>query len=242
MKKAISLFLIILAGISVSGFAQEMTLDIILNKYFETVGMKKMNEWKSMKMTGKSMAQGVEYPFFITVKRPGKVRMEVDIQGMKMIQAYDGQKGWAVIPWSGSTDPQDMTEDQSRMMKNQAEFEGSLYNWKDKGYKAELLGKEDVEGSSVYKIKVTKPDGDIETFFIDAENFVILKSVTLVKIQGNETESETLMSDYKDENGVLIPHTIVNKYKDQVVSQVVVDKVDINPDMDDSIFQKPVKK
>jgi hypothetical protein len=128
------------------------------------------------------------------------------------------------------------------MIKDQADFEGSLYNWKEKGHKAEFIGKEDVDGSPAYHIKVIKADGDIENYFIDAENFVIVKVITNTKIQGNDSESENINSNYKDVNGVLMPFTIENKSKGQTVSQFVVDKYEPNLEVNDSIFLKPVKK
>jgi outer membrane lipoprotein-sorting protein len=242
MKKSNCLLIIILLGFSFAGRAQEMTLESILDKYYKTIGMEKMKDWNTTKMSGKTLAQGMEFPFSVTIKRPDRIRIEAEVQGMKMIQAYDGKKGWSVTPWSGTTDAQDMTDDQNKVMKDQTEMEGSLYNWKEKGYKVELIGKEDFEGSPVYKIKVTKVNGDITVYSIDAENFVELRSVSTVKIQGNETESESLSSDYKEEHGVLVPHAISNKYKDQVVSQVVINSVEINIDVPDSLFVKPVKK
>ena len=96
--------------------------------------------------------------------------------------------------------------------------------------------------SPAYNIKVTKANGDIENYFIDAENFVILKVTSNIKIQGNESEGESLSGNYKEVNGVLLPFTIENKSKGQTVSHFIVDKYEINTEINDSIFIKPVKK
>jgi len=164
------------------------------------------------------------------------------VQGNKMIQAFDGQQGWSVVPWSGSSVPQDMTADEVKNVKDQSDMEGPLYNWKEKGHQAELLQKEDMEGSSVYKIKLTKANGDIDTYFIDAENFILLKISSKIKIQGNEVESESLFTNYKDINGALIAGTVTNKVKDQTMSQLVFEKIEIGLPVSDSIFMKPVVK
>jgi len=242
MKKSIYFFLILFIVFSTQGKSQELKLEDILTKYFSTIGVEKMKDWQTVTTSGKANFQGTEYPFRIIMKRPGKIRIEVEIQSMKMIQAFDGQHGWTIMPWSGSTDPQDMTSDETKIIKDQADFEGSLYNWHDKGHKAELAGKEDVDGSQAYHIKVSKADGDIENYFIDAENFVILKITSNVKINGNETESEHINSNYKEVNGVLLPFTIENKTKGQTVSQFIIDKYESNTEVDDNIFIKPVKK
>lgn len=242
MKTRLILFIAIPLLGSLSCRAQEAKLDDILSAYYKAIGIEKMKEWQTVALSGKTIAQGTEYPIKIYMKRPGKVRVEVELQGNKMIQVFDGKQGWSIIPWGGSSDPQDMTADEIKGMKTQADIEGTLYNWKEKGHKAELIGKEDFEGSLIYKIKLTKADGDIETWFIDAENYIPLKMAATVKIQGNETESECFFSNYSEFNGVQMAKTTTNKFKGQTVSQVEMDKMEINLPVNDSLFVKPVKK
>jgi outer membrane lipoprotein-sorting protein len=242
MKTRLILFIAISLLGSMACWAQEAKLDDILSTYYKAIGIEKMKDWQTIAGTGKLIGQGMENPVKFYLKRPGKVRVEVEVQGNKMIQVFDGKQGWSITPWSGSSDPQDMTADDIKGMKNQADFEGALYNWKEKGHKAELIGKEDFEGSAVYKIKLTKADGDIETYFIDAENYVPLKMAAIVKIQGNEIESECYFSNYSEFNGVLMAKTNTNKYKGQTVSTMQLDKMDVNLPVSDSLFIKPLKK
>ena len=242
MKKMITITILLVTVVSFSGMTQVMSLDEILSKYYQAIGMANVKEWKTLVMKCKSSVQGVDYPVTIISKRPGKIRFETEVQGNKMVQAFDGQAGWSVIPWSGSTDPQDMSPDEIKGMKDQADFDGALYNWKEKGHKVELIGKEDMDGTSVFKIKIIKANGDIETDFIDAENFVPVKVSAITKIQGNETESESYPSNYKEVNGAMMPFAIENKMKGQTVSHVVIDKYEINKEVDDNLFVKPAKK
>jgi hypothetical protein len=242
MKKTLCLLFVIFLLGSITCRAQEAKLDDILSSYYKAVGLEKMKDWQTVTGSGKTLAGGQEFPFKMMVKKPDKIRVEAEVQGNKMIQAFDGTNGWSVTPWSGSSEPQDMTKDDIKGMKNQADQEGVLYDWQKKGHKLEFLGKEDLEGSSVYKIKVTRADGDIETYFIDAETYLPLKVGNVVKIQGNEIESETYLSNYRDVNGVLIAMTFISKYKGQTVSQVEMEKYEINLPVSDSLFVKPVKK
>ena len=116
MKKFIVLVILMGSFLSFSGSAQEVSLDEVLTKYYQATGIEKMKEWKTLTMIGKSTTQGMEFPVTIILKRPGKMRTEVEIQGMKMLQVLDGEAGWTVMPWSGSTDPQDMTSDEVKAM------------------------------------------------------------------------------------------------------------------------------
>lgn len=121
MKKLISLIISIICLCSFSGLAQDLKLDEILSKYYQATGIDHIKEWNTLTMTGKSTTQGMEFPVIIIIKRPGKIRTEVEIQGNKMLQVFDGQQGWSVIPWSGTTDPQDMTADEVKVIKQQAD-------------------------------------------------------------------------------------------------------------------------
>jgi outer membrane lipoprotein-sorting protein len=242
MKTKLILFVLISTFGSVHCKSQEAKLEDVLSSYYKATGIDKIKDWMSFVTTGKSISQGTEYPFTAYIKLPDKIRTEAEVQGNKMVQVLNGDHGWSVIPWSGSSDPQEMTPDEIKGMKDQLDVEGTLYDWKKKGHKVELLGKEDMEGSQVYKIKVTKADGDIETWFIDAESYIPLKTASIVKTQGNETEYESVYSNYNDYNGVLIAKTIANKFKGQTVSSIQFDKMDINVPISDSLFVKPVKK
>ena len=242
MKRSVAISIIAFLMLAAAGNAQEMKLDDILNAYYKATGIEKMKDWTTLTEKGKTIVQGMEFPFTMTTKRPSKLRVEAEVQGNKMIQCYDDGKGWSVVPWSGSSTPQDMTPDEIKNMKEQTDIEGALYNWKEKGHQAELIGKEDMEGSSAYKIKVSKANGDVDNYFIDAENYILLKTSSKVKIQGNETESESLFTNYKDINGVLVAETITTKIKDQTVSQIMIEKVEINQAVNDSIFVKPLVK
>jgi outer membrane lipoprotein-sorting protein len=242
MKTKLILATTLLILATLPGRSQDMKLDDVLNAYYKAVGIEKMKDWQTITGTCKMVGQPMETPVKVFIKRPDKVRVEVEVQGSKMIQVLNGNSGWSITPWSGSSDPQDMTADEVKSMKDQADIEGAMYNWKEKGHKAELIGKEDLEGSSVYKIKVTKADGDIETYYIDADSFVPLKQTSITKVQGNEQESETFFSNYSDFNGVLMAKTITNKFKGQIVSTLQFDKMEFNLPMSDDLFVKPALK
>jgi len=74
MKKVIVLVILMGSFLSFSGSAQEMSLDSVLAKYYQASGMEKIKEWKTLTMTGKTSAQGMEFPLTVIMKRPGKLR------------------------------------------------------------------------------------------------------------------------------------------------------------------------
>jgi len=239
MKKTITL----LFGLFISVLLmQAQNLQEVLDTYFETIGQEKFLEHETMVAKGKSIQQGMETDFVLYQKRPDSFRLEVDVQGAQMIQAYDGERAWMVMPWTGSLDPIEMSGWQLDAFAREADFDGMLYNYKEKGYEAELIGKEDMEGTEVFKIKLTGEDGNIFYHFIDSDNFVLLKTTTKMKIGDSDIESDTYYSNYKEKDGIIIPYSIESRSNGQTVRQINIEEVTYDEQIDDSKFKMPEKE
>jgi len=223
--------------------ASAQTVDELINKNIEARGgLEKLKAVKTMRMTGKMIMQGMEVPVTMQMKRPNLMRMEMTFQGRTMVMAYDGVTAWWIMPFTGSSEPEKVPEDQAKNLQDQADFDGALVDYKEKGHTVELIGKEDMEGTPVYKLKLTKKNGDIQYIYLDAENFLELKTTGKRKVQGAEIEGESYISDYKSVSGLMIPHAIETKAKGQPFSQTIkFDKVELDVPLDDSIFKMPAK-
>lgn len=231
-----------LAGVAVSA----QTADELIEKSIQASGgREKIEAVKSARMTGKmSMGQGMEAPMVIETVEPNKIRMEMTFQGMTMIQAYDGKTGWQVQPFMGKTEPEPMSEQELKAMEDQADDMDLLTKYKEKGHTVELVGKEELEGSPVYKLKLTKKNGDVLNLFLDAETYLLVKQTGKTKMQGQEVETETSLSDYKEVGGVLYPHSIQTKVPSMPggLMAMTFEKIEPNPDIPASRFDMPPKK
>ena len=236
MKKIFISLLLIMIIIPTS-FAQ--TVDEILAEYFAVQGQEKLLATNTFTTKGKIIQGQFEIPFTSFQKRPMKFRSEAEFQGMKIVTAFDGETGWSINPMSGATEPMPMTAEQVDRMKIQADYDGMFYNYADKGYTIELLGTEPVDDIATYVLQLTRPNGDIITSYIDAENFVILKTKSKMKMQGVETEAETIFSNYKYIDDILVPFSLETKMNGETVMQMVFDEITYNIDLDDSIFEMP---
>ena len=236
MKNLIVSFLLMMIFTSLS-FAQ--TVDEILEQHFAASGQEKLLATNTFMSKGKIMQMQFEIPFTSYHKRPMKFRSEAEFQGMKISSAYDGNIGWYANPMMGSSDPQPMTEEQIDQLKTQADYDGIFYNYKEKGYTVELIEKKTVDDIETYVLKLTRPNGDIITYYIDAENYVLLKSESKIKMQGVETESETIFSNYKFVNEILIAHSMETKVNGQTVMQMVMEEITYDVDIPDSMFEMP---
>ncbi len=236
MKKIIIPLLITFMFIPQS-FSQ--TVDEILANYFETIGQEKLLETKTFSTKGKIIQGQFEIPFTSSHKRLMKFRSDASCQGMEIASAFDGEKGWSINPFAGGTEPSPMTEEQIDKMKIEADYDGIFYNYEEKGYTVEFTGTENLDDIETYVIKLTRPNGDVITSYIDSENYVILKTVSKIKVQGVDTEAETIFSNYKYIDGILNPFAIETKVDGNTVLQMVFEEFTYNVDVPDSLFEMP---
>ena len=236
MKNLIISFLLMMIFASLS-FSQ--TVDEILEQHFAAAGQEKLLATNTLTMKGKIIQGQFEIPFTSMQKRPMNFRSEAEFQGMKILSGFDGTIGWSVNPMMGSTDPQPMTEEQIDRMKIQSDYDGLFYNYKEKGYTVEFIGTETVDDIETFVLKLSRPNGDVVTSYIDAENYVLLKSKSKMKIQGVDTETEVIFSNYKFVNEILNPFSMETKMNGQTAMQMTFDEIIYDVDMPDSMFEMP---
>jgi hypothetical protein len=220
------------------------TADEIVEKYVKAIGgREKLNAIKTVKITGKMSAQGMDMPFVSYIRRPNSIRMEITVQGMAIINAYDSKtkSGWYISPMGGDKSPQKMNPEQTTDMGQSAEEQicSPLVNYKAEGATIELIGKEDLEGVEVYKIMMTKKNKDVVYYSIDASTFLILKEASKIKFQDKEIEAESFYSNYKTFGGITFPCTMEAKEGGQLQTQFSTDKIEVDAVLDDALFVMP---
>ena len=240
--KSRQLFTALALGLLLAPAVHAQTVDEILAKHFEAQGgVEKLKALNSMRITGSlTVGQGMEAPVVMERKRPGKQRLEFTFQGMVGVQAFDGEQAWSVMPFMGKKDPEASSEEDTKLQKDDADFDGPLLDWKTKGHTVELAGKEQVEGAEAFKLKVTKKNGYVDYYYVDTETYLLVKQDSKRKRQGTEFESELFYSDYKDVNGYMLPFTMEQAPKGAPQRQkFTFAKVEVNVPIDDARFKMP---
>jgi hypothetical protein len=235
-KSVITAIAIIIALVNV---ARAQSLNEVLDKHFKATGQDKLVAVQSFYVKAKVSQMGMEMPMEMKIKKPEMFIMTVDMQGQKMIQAFDGQKGWMVAPWV-SPDPQELAGEQLNQAKSQVDMNGELYNYDKKGSTAELGSKVNVDGIDAYRIKLTTKDGNVKDYFIDANTYYITKVKTKVSAQGQTVDVEQIMSDYKTIDGITMPMKIESK-SPMGSAIILMEDIKFNEKFDDAIFKQPAK-
>jgi len=236
MKKTILTLAVFLFVSSVS-FIQAQNVKEILDKHFKAIGQDKLAKVETYSIKAKVTQMGMELPMIMKMKKPNKFRMEMDMAGQKMIQVYDGQKGWVVAPWI-SSEPQELTGAELEQAMAQADIDGELYNYEKKGHQVELVGKEDIDGAAMYNLKVTNKNGSVKNYYIDAEKYLINQVKASAVSMGQEVNVTQKMVEYKDFDGIKIATKIISETP-MGNAEIVMEEVELDTDIDDSIFAKP---
>ena len=231
-----------LASAMLAAPAAAQDVDELLDKHYAAIGG--LDSWKSiesMKRVGTmAMGPGMQAPFTVYQKRPNKVRVEIAVQGMTGVQAYDGETAWWVMPFMGVSEPTERPGSMVEQIVDEADIDGPLVGWKESGNTLELVGKADADGTEAYKIQVTDEAGEVMFWYLDAEKHMLIMFEGKAEMQGRVVEFETLISDYRDVGGLQLPHMVVTRPKGGSGGQTITfDTIEVNVDIDDGLFKMP---
>lgn len=246
--KTIKLFLVALL-VTTFTQVQAQTADEIIANYFEnTGGIEAWEKLEGIRMTAKVNQGGMEIPLEIVQLKNGKQMTSISFQGLEIKQGvFDGETLWSTNFQTQKAEKSD--QESTDNMKIQAtDFPDPFLNYKEKGYEVELLGKEAIDGTETFKIKITKKPMIVEgeevenssIYFFDAENYVPLVVHTEVRMgPGKGMISEAKMSDYQEIEGLYFPFSLSQGVKGGQGQGITINSIEINPTIDESIFKFP---
>lgn len=240
MRKALIAVCAVAALVATAPIAVAQTLDDVLSRYRAAKGGENWEKLESMRMTARIVTQGIELPMTMVTKRPNLMRQDMSFQGISMVQAYDGTTAWGINPMMGSEEPTELTGPMADAMREQADFDGGLFNYAAKGSKVDLVGTEDLDGAKVIHIKLTTRDNQVQHYYLDAETMLEKRLVIETDMGGGPMTVETRLSNYQTVDGFSVPMSITQIVAGNQVA-LTVEKVEFNVHVDDAYFRMPGK-
>ena len=248
MKK-FTLVAMVLLFIASSVSAQDVTVDEIVNNYLENTGG--VENWKALegiKIKAKLNQGGMEIPLEIVQLADGRTYTKFNLQGTDIYQGvFDGETLWSINFQSMKAEKSD-TEATENFKNNLNDFPDPFIDYKEKGYTAELLGTETIDGAETYKVKLVQEpimvNGEekesITYFYFDTEAFVPIAQDSEVN-QGPQAGviQRITQSDFDEVEGLYFPFSMTQGIKDGPSQPINIESIEVNPEVDDSVFAFP---
>ena len=229
-----------MAAVFASAASYAQTVDEIVDKHVAALGGLDKIKAVNTVVTERSLAvQGMEIPNKTTLVVGKSVRNESTVMGNTMVQVVDDSKGWMIRPtmMGGTGEPEDMPEDQVKQQLSSLDPFGGLVDYKGKGNKVELIGKETVDKKDVFHLKLTTKDGQVIEEYVDASTFLVNK----IKVSMNGQDGEIELTDYKEVDGVKFPNTMEISNAQMGTMSFITSKIAVNTPVDPAIFKRPTK-
>jgi hypothetical protein len=210
------------------------SLNEIVKNFSVANKLDKISGLKTIKLTGNMSMMGMEMPMVIYMKNPDKIKSVATINGQEMIQVFDGVKGYSINPMTGSSTPVEMSAEEAKQLLRSNVFQNYLEDYL-KNNQLRLEGTENINGKPAYKIKASLEGGNAISIFIDKTSNLIVKTIGEINQNGMAMTLESIPSDYKETDGVLLPMTTKTSAAGMEFIYKYTD-VRVNEPMDDSIF------
>ena len=197
-------------------------------------------------------AEEAQLPFVMDLKRSRKMRLEVQFNGKTALQVYDGSNGWKLRPFLNRLQIENFTPEELKAAGTQSDLDGPLVDYAAKGTRIELAGVEKVRDRDNYKLRLILKTGDVFHLWVDSETFLETKMEGQPRrLDGTYHAVEIYFEDYRQVNGLKIPFVLETRVlpvaktalgiKDTPVppEKIQIDKVVVNPTLDEALFSKP---
>jgi outer membrane lipoprotein-sorting protein len=180
---------------------------------------------------------GMEGTMTIYQKEPNMYRHDIEIMGMQNTIAFDGETAWWISSQTGMAE--DFSEEKAEVLRHSSFGNSALLDPAKYGIKYTYKGKETIEGKDYLILDRVYSGGSTIIHYIDPETYLIYKTKQdSFDEMMTEIVEETIMSDYKNVEGVMTAHVLTILRDGTEFGILTVTDVDINTGLEDSFFKK----
>jgi hypothetical protein len=197
-------------------------------------GVERISNLHSLRLTGRiGFSDAPPSDFLVEIRAPGRMRQEFGGRA----QFTNGSSGWELVI---GKDARALSAAELKNMASGADLAGPLFDYKARGNRVEFLGIVPVGVSEAYKLRVTMKDGEIRHDYIDRAGFLEVKWEGNVSPDGKAFEVESSFRDYRKVDDLMFAFRIDSgKPGGRSQQQILFDRVEVNPKIDDLRFEKP---
>jgi outer membrane lipoprotein-sorting protein len=180
--------------------------------------------------------QGLSGTLTVCKKEPDKRRADIEMMGMLIIQAYDGQQAWGFNAQTMANEVKS-GEEETQLKREALPIVSVLYPEKY-GITYTYKGKENIQGKDYHVLEEAYADGFKATVYLDPETYLTYK--VKAKISNpvlGDVDFEQFPTDYKKVDGMTIAHSITSFTGGAEYMKVTIKEVTFNKGIEDSFFK-----
>ena len=223
--------------------ASAQTVDEIVSRHIDARGgYDRLKAIRSIKISRTVATPFSDIKVIVYKKRPQLFRADqgpagaaMTARGVNEQDAWDTAAGGKIVIRA----PKDAVETREL----DADFDGLLVDWKQKGHTVSYDGKVPLPGGDAYKLKVVTKGGVERTIFLDARTYLDRRHTGVLTLPGNRRFDVTIdFSNWREVDGVKFPFDINEERTSREPVQSFVtytEKIEVNVPMDDTLFATP---
>ena len=212
-----------------------LDLDGVLERYGTARGSAAA-EVETVSAAGTVVLLGFEVPMTVAFARPNSFRIDIDMQGLTMVLAYDGETAWNVSPMQGVVDPAPLPEEMVGAVEILSDF---LWGGLASSGEASLAGIEKVERDETYRLDIVTPEGEARALYLGGEDFLERRVVFDGAFLQSSGEIDVTIGDYMDAGGLKLPGKIRIAVEGQVAVELRIEEAEAGAEVDSASFTMP---
>lgn len=174
----------------------------------------------------------------ITTQNPDKIRFMTRFTDKVIVRGWDGKIAWKYDSASGYSklegDELDELRLQGALLAPGMTFD-SVFS------KIKLDGEAEVGGQKCWKL-VLSPKAKFKSqdivYFVSKSSKFLLKSEEIVDTKYEDIQVETVFSDYRNFDGIMLPQSYISEVKGEIMENKLV-SVEFNPEVSEQLFNPP---
>lgn len=180
-------------------------------------------------------------PFAMQLKRPNLTRFELKEQSKDFTRIFDGSHGWKVRPAAdGRPETKSFAPEEVNFSRTEFVIDGPLIDYQAKGVTADFDGIELIDGRKAYRLSLVLPSGAQRKVWIDTKTNL---DVRCDRPATNPLKPGAPVSvyyrDYMTVDGITVPRSIETGVGAEAADKLVIEKILVNPTLDDGTFMPP---
>jgi hypothetical protein len=210
-------------------------VDPVVEKVIEAYGgRERLAKVKSIAAEGKIMAlvRGDEGTYRRALRRDGNLFVDIVYSRSSERRILHDNKGYRGT--GGKVE--EVSGPRYQAMVYQYNELNLPYGLLDDTFTVHSLRKDTVNGDAVNVLRLADREGNQMDVFVHEENYRIVKCEGRFVVGAESTSLSAEFGDFRTVDGVLLPFKIVNYAGGRKISKTTIDRYQVNPAIDDSLF------